>query len=231
MTSKSKSDTPTITTPPVNYVVYVNVDKNGAFTYTDHNGADARTLRPNMGDTISWFVSLEGEPCPFQIYFPGFGPFGYTTRTIRSSWKPTERHTVTMPKGYAGNLVMAYRVTVPGAWSDDPDVIPPASDGTMPDGTTTEQVITLDTSTGSLKVNPPSPSFPEGEVTWEWLNTKMDDFALTFTASPPPSGWPTGPNQSVNAVLVLPLTTRGTSPYTIQTVHTNQTGTGSLTIA
>ncbi len=231
MTSKSKSGTSKDISSPVHYVVSVDVNANGAFTYTDHNGADCRTLRPNLGDTISWFVSVEGEPCPFQIDFPGFGPFGYATRTIRSSWKPTEPLTVTMPKNYAGNLVMAYRVTVPGAWSDDPDVIPPASDGTMPYVETTEQAITLDIAgTGSLTVNPLSASYAEGQVTWKWLNTPQDDFTLTFTASPLPSGWPVGPTQSANAVLVLPLATPGTSPYTIQTVHANQSGTGSLTI-
>jgi len=230
MTSKSKSGTRKSTPPPphVDYVVEVNVDKNGNFTYTE-NGVDARTLRPSLGDTISWSVRVKGKRCPFQIEFPGFGPFGYMTRTIRSSSKPTKPLTVTVPKNYSGNLVMDYRVTVPGAWSDDPDVVPPSSDGVMT-GKVTQNAITLDTdSLGNLTLTPDPASYAAGQVTWHWTGAPQDDFILTFKT--PPAGWPQGPTSSVNGVIVLSLTNPSANQkYTIQTLHSNLSANGTLTI-
>ena len=193
------------------------------------NGHDARTLRPNLGDTISWSVRVDGKRRPFQIEFPGYGPFGYLTRAIRSVSKPTKPLAVTLPKKYGGNLVMKYRVTVPGSWSDDPDIVPPSSDGLITVART-PQVVSLDTdASGKLTLDKVNSNFSAGEVTWKWAGAPQDDFILTFDT--PGAGWPKNPTTSVNGVIVLPLMTPGSNQaYKIVTVHSYLTAEGVLTI-
>jgi len=216
--------------PPVAYVIEVAVDKKGNFTYTA-NGKPAETLHPNLGDTISWSVRVNGKRKPFQIEFPGFSPFGFLTRIIRSASKPTKPQTVTLPKHYQGNLVMNYRVTVPGAWSDDPDIVQPSSDG-FPDADQAHVVSLGTDDTGQLTLDPDNASFNRGQITWQWGLTgtqPQDDFTLTFET--PPTGWPKNPTTSVNGVLVLGLLAPSANQgYTIVTVHSGLRADGVLTI-
>jgi hypothetical protein len=214
--------------PPVAYVVEVAVDKKGNFSYTA-NGKPAETLTPNLGDTVSWSVRVNGKRKPFQIEFPGFSPFGFLTRIVRSSSKPTKPLTVTLPKHYQGNLVMNYRVTVPGAWSDDPDIVPPSSDG-IPIGTP-PQVISLETDdAGQLTITPENATLNPRGISWQWAGAAQDDFELTFET--PPAGWPKSTITSVNGVLVLGLTAPSANQgYKIVTVHSNLHADGVLTIS
>ena len=225
--SKTPAKTP-VPPPVLHYLIEVSVDKKGNFSYTA-NGKDARTLRPNLGDTISWSVRVNGKREPFQIEFPGYGPFGYLTREIRSASKPTKPLVVTLPKNYGGNLVMKYRVTVPGSWSDDPDIVPPSADGLHSLGRT-PQVVALDTdASGQLTLNRANSSFAAGEVTWQWAGPPQDDFVLTFDT--PGAGWPKNPTTSVNGVIVLPLMTPSSNQgYKIVTVHSSLQAHGVLTI-
>lgn len=228
--SPARTPTPTPTPPPpVDYLIEVKVDKKGNFTYKS-NGQDAQRLRPNLGDRISWSVKVNGKRKPFQIEFPGFSPFGFLTRVIRSGSKPTKWLTVELPKKYKGNLVMDYRVTVPNAWSDDPDIIPPSSDGfILTDGIVKNSILLVTDDSGDLSLDPTPASFPMGEVAWEWKGPAQDDFILTFDT--PPSGWPKNPTPSVNGILVLPLMTASSNQgYKIDTVHSNLTTHGVLTV-
>jgi hypothetical protein len=213
--------------PPTHWVVEVAVDKKGNFTY-NANGQNAETLHPNPGDTISWSVRVNGKRKPFQIEFPGFSPFGYLTRLIRSSSKPTKPLMVTLPRHYQGNLVMNYRVTVPGAWSDDPDVVPPSSDG-IPVGTPPQAILFGTDTSGQLTITPESAALNPGEIAWRWNGPAQDDFVLTFEN--PPAGWPKNPVPSVNGVLVLGITApKADQGYKIVTVHSNLHADGVLTI-
>jgi hypothetical protein len=206
----------------------VAVDKKGNFTY-NANGLNAETLHPQLGDTISWSVRVNGKRKPFQIEFPGFSPFGYLTRVIRSASKPTKPLTVTLPKHYQGNLVMNYRVTVPGGWSDDPDVVPPSSDG-VPVGTPPQPILLETDTNGQLTITPESAALNPGEIAWQWDGPAQDDFVLTFEN--PPAGWPKNPVTSVNGVLVLGITApKANQGYNIVTLHSNLHADGVLTIA
>jgi hypothetical protein len=220
-----------LSTPPpqVHWVVEVAVDKKGNFTYKANHDINGETLHPNLGDTVSWSVRVNGKRKPFQIEFPGFSPFGFLTRIIRSSSKPTKPLTVTIPKHYQGNLVMNYRVTVPGAFSDDPDIVPPSSDG-VPFGTP-PQVISLGTDdTGQLTLTPENGTLNPGGISWEWAGAPQDDFELTFET--PPAGWPKNTITSVNGVLVLSITAPSANQgYKIVTVHSNLHADGVLTIS
>jgi hypothetical protein len=215
--------------PQVDWLVDVAVDKKGNFTYKANNGINGETLRPNLGDTVSWSVRVNGKRKPFQIEFPGFSPFGFLTRIIRSSSKATKPLTVTIPKHYQGNLVMNYRVTVPGAWSDDPDIVPPSSDGVAND--MSPQVISLGTDdSGQLTLTPENATLNPGGIAWQWAGTPQDDFELTFET--PPAGWPKNTITSVNGVLVLSITAPSANQgYKIVTVHSNLHADGVLTIA
>lgn len=214
--------------PPVAYVIEVAVDKKGNFTYTA-NGQPAETLSPNLGDTISWSVRVNGKRKPFQIEFPGFSPFGFLTRIVRSASKPTKPLTVTLPKHYQGNLVMNYRVTVPGAWSDDPDIVPPSSDGT-PDQSPPQPIQLGTDDTGQLTLTPESATLNPGGIVWQWAGVAQDDFELTFET--PPAGWPKNTLTSVNGVLVIGITAPSSNQgYKIVTVHSNLHVDGVLTIS
>src|SRR5258705_2505380 len=162
--TRSISAPPPTPPPPVDWVVEVAVDKKGNFTYTANNGINGETLHPSLGDTISWSVRANGKRKPFQIEFPGFSPFGFLTRIIRSSSKPTKPLTVTLPKHYQGNLVMNYRVTVPGAWSDDPDIVPPSSDGVIGADTPTQMISLGADDAGELTLSPYNASLKAGAI-------------------------------------------------------------------
>jgi hypothetical protein len=215
--------------PAVNYVVEVAVDKKGNFTYTAF-GQDASTLTPNLGDTVSWSVRVNKKRVPFQVEFSEFGPFGYEHRVIRSAGKPSKPLKVKLPKRYDGNLVMGYRVTVPGAWSDDPDIVPPPSDGIDP-RIPVERTIFLDTDeNGTLTVDPEIQSLPPGQVAWAWRNNEtQDDFVLTFETPQP--GWPKNPTPSQHGRIVVALMKPAKDQqYTIDTAHSALQARGTLTI-
>ena len=211
------------------YNIEVDVDLYGNFRYSANGIPDASSIRPHNGDTISWSVKLGGIPVPFQVEFPGFGPFGMAGRVVRSMFQRTAPLTIAVPKYYHGNLVFKYTVTIANGWSDDPDVEPVPSDGV--DKTAGTQVISLsiDNNTGALVLDNLDATFVKGEVTWKWATAPLDDFTLTFKT--PPTGWPPQTN-SQSQRIALDLETRGLSqPYTIQTLHLGLSVDGKLTIS
>jgi hypothetical protein len=219
--------------PAVGYHIEVAVDINGKFTYTA-NGQDASTLRPKNTDTISWSATLLGIPAPFQVEFSGFSPFDQGIAVVRSPFHQSAPLTVNVPKGYHGNQVFKYRVTVANAWSDDPIVEPVPSDGRLPDGLNAAQVVTLTVDDSGLVTLSPSPaSFAKGEVTWQWdPGSRADDFTMIFTNTPP--GWL--PLQATSQAHILALNlqtaTPGGQPVTcsLQTLNTGASGSGFLSI-
>jgi hypothetical protein len=214
--------------PPTAFHIQVSVDINGNFAYKADGIPDARSIRPHYGDTISWSVKLMGHPVPFQIEFPGFGPFGFLNRAIHSVGNPTDPIKVTLPASYHGNLVMKYTVSLSNGWSDDPEVVPRPSDGKETNALG-NQVILLSVENNALVIDKPNASFAKGLVTWQWKDAPQDYFTLTF-ASPPP-GWPVG-HQGPGTQIAFDLETPGTAQkYMIDTVHLGLSAQGQLTIS
>lgn len=214
---------------PKLYHVEVNVDSKGNFQYTA-NGVDAKTIRPRNTDKVSWSVKLGGIPVPFQVEFPGYGPFGIGNRVARSLFGATDPLTVSVPNYYHGNLVLKYTVTLPNGWSDDPDVVPVLSDGLDPLSLDTNVVLLSVDLQGNLVLNPPDASYAKGEVAWKWAGDPQDDFTLKF-AAPVPAGWPPV-TQSQSYRIALDLETPATAEkYTIETPNLGLSASGTLTIS
>lgn len=225
--SKGKAKTGREQMPaPVSYLIHVHVDAHGKFTYTADGIPDASSLKPRNGDTISWSLRHMGVPVPFQVEFPGFGPFGVGTRVVRSTFLPTDPLTVTVPKYYHGNLVFKYTVTMFNGWSDDPDVEPVPAVLIDKD---TQNIILLSVSAGGdLVLNSSEQPFDKGEVEWKWDGQPLDDFVLTFDEQV--AGWPLQAS-SQSQRIVLDLESPGTAQdYTIQTVHLGLSADGTLSI-
>jgi len=216
-TKRSKSKNAKPRRARVDYVITVNADGNGNFTYTAPGIPDASSIQPVTGDTISWVATWNRIPVPFQIGFPGASPFGPAIRVIRSLGGRTSPQTVSVPNYYQGNLVMKYTVTLPNAWSDDPDVEPVPSDRSLL-STAAAQVIGLSIdNTGTLVVASGMQPFSKGIVTWAWTNqNQAEDFVVTFT--PAVTGWPQQASSQAQK-LALNLETAGSGQYMIQTVY------------
>ncbi len=214
---------------PVSYLIEVNADILGNFTYTT-SGKGASHLQPNVGDTVSWIATLGGFPTAFQIEFASFGPFGGKSRVQRSPGLPTPPATVALPPNYAGNLIFEYTVTLENGWSDDPDVEPVPSVGTMGGKVISPQEVLLSLDqNGGLVIAPTPANFMAGVVHWRWDQNQpvTDDFTLTFQN--PPNGWPKGPTQSQSEAIALNLPA-GSASYTIQTDALGVSGSGQLNL-
>lgn len=211
---------------PVDHLIEVNADIHGNFEYLVNGAAGGASIRPHVGDTISWKATLMHLPISFQVEFSGFGPFGPGNQVVRSLFQKTKPLTVTVPKYYHGNLVFKYTVTLGNGWSDDPDIVPVPSQllGDV------AQVISLsiDNNTGMLLVDPSDAQFVKGEVSWEWAGTPLDDFSVTFDKTV--SGWPPAASSEAKKI-TLDLETAGYSTYTIQTSNLGLSSLGNkLTI-
>jgi hypothetical protein len=215
---------------PVAYDIYVDVDRNGNFTYKA-NGKDASKLQPQLGDTISWSAKLRGKKTAFQVEFPSIAPFGVGSRVFRSAGKPTPPQTVALLPHYQGNLVFKYTVTVSNGWYDDP-VIGPIPGDPLETGLLKAQIILLSAdANGGLKITSPPMPLAKGLVSWQWApqSAYTDDFVLTFNVPVVP-GWPPVTNSQAQSI-VLNLQAAGTDSYTINTVNTGLTAPSTLTIA
>ena len=217
---KAKKHTPTA------YLIEVNVDVDGKFKYSAAGLPDASKIRPHNGDTISWSAKLMGIPVPFQVEFPGFGPFGTDHRVVRSMFQPTDPLTVAVPSWYPGNLVCKYTVTIGNGWSDDPDVEPVPSDALV-HARASVISLSIDNNTGNFTLHQPDGPLHKGEVTWQWTGSPSDDFSLTFDHQI--AGWPLQVN-SQSQKITLYLKTPGAQSYTIQTLHLGLSVSGTLTI-
>jgi hypothetical protein len=214
--------------PPLQaYLIEVSVDIDGNFTYLS-NGQDALTLRPRVGDTISWSVKVLGVPVPFQVTFPDYGPFGIVQRVVRSMHGHSLPATVTVSPLYHGNLVFKYTVSVPNGWSDDPDVEPVISDGMDPNAQD-QNVILLSIVDGNLLLNSDNASFPFGQITWKWDGTAQDDFTLTFHDAVPPN-WPTVATSQLQRIALYLDKPAAHDGYTIELVNFDLSADGNLTI-
>jgi len=212
---------------PIAYHIRVDVEADGSFKYSADGIPDASSIRPRIGDTIAWSAKFMGIPTPFQVDFPGFGPFGAVNQVVRSLFQTTKPLTVAVPSYYHGNLVFKYTVTIANGWSDDPDVEPVPSDGVAPEDIT--QVISLSIVGGNLTLDNPNASFSEGEVAWKWAQTPLDDFSVTFDA-PVPAGWPPQTDSQAQRI-TLNLQTAGSQSYTLQTLNLGLSVRGKLTIS
>jgi hypothetical protein len=212
---------------PVAHHIEVNVDFAGNFTYSASGIPDASSIKLSNGDTLDWSAKLMGVPVPFQVEFPGFGPFGPGKRVIRSMFGTTPPLTAALPSYYRGNLVFEYTVSIANGWSDDPDVeTVPAN----PDNIVTTQTVSMTIYNGTLALDKQdTPGFIKGLVKWDWAGTPLDDFTLTFDALGLPTGWPLSTN-SQSEKLVLNLSTAGSQAYTIQTLNLGLSVRGTLTI-
>jgi hypothetical protein len=215
---------------PVLRSIQVAVDTNGNFTYTA-NGQDASVLRPNINDTITWAVTLIGVPVPFQVEFDGFSPFQGGVQVIRSLLQTTSPVTVSLPAHYLGNLVFKYTVSLFNGWYDDPIIQPVPSDGFIVTSSGSPSTITLSVdSNGNLVLTPPSASFPKGEVQWVWAaNQPADDFTVTFPPNTP--GFPLQATSSADTLDLNLQTAGGPVIYTVATLDTGLSASGSLTIS
>ncbi len=203
------------------YLIKVAVDLYGNFTYTADGIPDASIIRPLIGDTISWAVTWNGIPVPFQVEFPGFGPFAGGVLVTRSTFLPTTPLTVFVDS-HDPNLNFAFKYTVStiNGWSDDPIVVPVPSDGLNPLDNLKIQMITLSVQNGNLTLTPEEASFDPGEVScWQWAaGQTKDDFTITFID--PPTGWPTSASSGGAKMITLNLQAAGDDvAYTLQTLH------------
>jgi hypothetical protein len=211
---------------PTAYHIKVDVDAGGNFKYTADGIPDASSIRPRNGDTIVWSATFVGIPVPFQVDFPGFGPFGAVNQVVRSMFQTTKPLTVAVPSFYHGNLVFKYTVTIANGWSDDPDVEPVPADAFDADDT---QAISLSIVNQSLVLSNADASFSKGGVSWKWAPTPLDDFSITFD-SPVPPGWPAETNSQAQRI-ALDLETAGSQYYTLQTEQLGLSVRGKLTIS
>ncbi len=224
--SKDKRD-------PVNYLVLINVDKYGKFTYNLPDGSDASTIRPTNLDTVQWSLKVKGRSQPFTIEFPDFGPFGIRNRVARSFGGPTAKLTVVVSQFYRGNLAMKYNVILTNGWTDDPDVVPIPSDGLAPQLALINPPILLSVDASGLVIAPPPIPIRAGIVTWKWDDgtdeSNRDDFDLKFDPMVP--GWPVtaGSNGTQQILLNLPAAA-GANPYTITTENLGLKAAGTLTV-
>jgi hypothetical protein len=213
------------------YLIHVNADVSGNFTYTVNGNPSDGRIQPNIGDTISWQATWMNLPTAFQIQFTTLGPFGGASRVQRSLFGPTSPATVALPPNYRGNLIFEYTVTLANGWSDDPDVEPVPHDGIAQDMNV--QCVLLSLINGELVLTPSAADFSKGVVNWRWdpgQNFK-DAFTLTFTTPPlVPKGWPQGAqSQSGEIALNLPAS-NGVVNYTIDTATLGVSGGGSITV-
>jgi hypothetical protein len=180
--TKPKAATPP---PPVNYVIRVKVDKAGNFDYKV-GSADGKVVltRPNSGDTISWSVTKRGKHKPFQIEFEHVGPFGAANRVIRSKGDDTPALEVKVPPDYTGPIPMKYQLTVEGAWSDDPDIVPILSDGFT--GLAKDPpVVKVSHEGATIKLDPPATQAAVNQwVLWKWEGSSDGEYTITFTGAP-----------------------------------------------
>jgi len=217
---------------PVNYLVLINVDKYGKFTYNLPDGSDASTIRPTNLDTVQWSLKVKGKHQPFTIEFPDFGPFGIRNRVARSFGGPTAKLTVIVSQFYRGNLAMKYNVILTNGWTDDPDVVPIPSDGLNPKIQVDNLPILLSVDATGLLISPPR-TLLAGVVSWKWDDatdeSNRDDFDLKI--DPMVLGWPTtaSSNGTQEIVLNLPAAAGG-NPYTITTENLGLKATSSLTV-
>uniref|UniRef100_Q01PY0 Uncharacterized protein n=1 Tax=Solibacter usitatus (strain Ellin6076) TaxID=234267 RepID=Q01PY0_SOLUE len=224
--SKDKRD-------PVNYLVLVNVDKHGKFTYHLPDGSDASTLRPFNRDTVKWSLKVKEKQQPFSIEFPDYGPFGIHNRVARSFGGPTAELTVNVSPFYRGNLAMKYNVILTNGWSDDPDVVPIPSDGLDPQIQVVNPPILLSVDATGLVISPPRSPIYAGIVTWKWQDgvdeSNRDDFDLKF--DPMVSGWPATASSNGTQQILLNLPAAGANnPYTITTENLGLKAAGTLTV-
>jgi hypothetical protein len=215
---------------PVNYVITVNVDKNGNFAYTLPDGTDAKTLTPTNGDTVQWILKVKGKSQSFSIEFPDFSPFGISLRVFRSFGGPTQRATVNVSSLFRGNLAMKYDVVLENGWSDDPDIVPIPADARLPGLALTNSPIKLsiDPQTG-LVITPKDAVMTAGLVTWSWAGAPVDDFNVTF--NPPVPGWQTSTSSNGTQQVTLNLAAAaGTNPYTVTTQNLGLSAPGTLAV-
>lgn len=220
------------TPAPKAYLIKVAVDSYGNFAYTADGIADASIVHPTVGDTISWSLTWNGIPVPFQVEFPGFGPFAGGVRVVRSAFLPTTPITVSVPSFYNLNFAFKYTVSTVNGWSDDPIVVPVPSDGIII-AVAGAQVITLNVdNNGILTLNPTDASFSKGEVTWQWAaGTQFPvDFTVTFDSTKKPPSWPPSASSNGAQMVTLNLQEAGNSvPYTL-TPQVGSSSYGTLTI-
>jgi hypothetical protein len=213
---------------PVAYHIEVNVDYAGNFTYSAAGIPDASSIKLSNGDTLDWSAKLMGIPVPFQVEFPGFGPFGPGKRVIRSMFGATTPLTAALPSYYRGNLVFEYTVSIANGWSDDPDIetVP----GSPDNHDLATQTVSMSIYNSTLALDKQdTPGFLKGLVKWDWAGTPLDDFTLTFDALGLPAGWPLS-TDSQSEKLVLNLLTAGSQAYTIETLNLGLSVRGTLTI-
>jgi hypothetical protein len=223
-TKKGKAPKPT----PTAYHIRVDVDAAGNFKYTADGIPDASSIRPHNGDTLVWSAKFMDIPVPFQVDFPGFGPFGGMNQVVRSMFQTTKPLTVKVPSFYHGNLVFKYTVTIANGWSDDPDVEPVPADGL--DATDVQVVsLSIDNATGSLVLSNPNASFSKGGMSWKWTPPAYDDFSITFDPQVPP-GWPAETTSQAQKI-ALDLETAGSQTYTLQTLQLGLSAKGKLTVS
>jgi hypothetical protein len=226
MTTKKKKKT-----VPVDYLIEVNVDRRGNFTYTANGQKGASKFQPHLGDTISWVAKLKKRKTDFQVEFPGIAPFAGGVRAFRSAGRPTSPQTVALLPHYRGNLIFKYTVTVSNGWYDDPVIGPVPADGLL-EGMNAQTILLSADNNGNLTIAAPPMPLPEGPVAWQWdpHSAYTDDFVLTFKAPGVPAGWPPVTN-SQDQTIVLNLQTPGNDQYTINTVNTGLSAGSTLQIS
>jgi hypothetical protein len=207
------------------YEVKVSVDRNGKFTY------NPSTVQPNPGDTISWSVTLRGGKTAFQVEFPCISPFA-GGGVFRSASNPTPKQTVDLLPNYKGNLVFKYAVTVSNGWSDDPVIGPVPADPHSAKAINTQVILLNVDGNGDLTITPPAQPLSTGVVMWQWNPTckHPDDFVLKFDQpGAGVLGWPLSTNSHAQ-IIALNMKPAGSDGYTITTVNTGLSKSGTLTI-
>jgi hypothetical protein len=186
-------------------------------------------LRPDVGDFISWNVQRADRwktELPFQVELQSYLPIG--TRVIRSQGGRTAPYEVTLPENYMGNFVFKYSVATLNGWTDDPDIVPVQSDGSIlvTSARTVDMYVNID---GVLTLDPSALTVALGEVNWTWSQPKQaEEFTLTFDKKIP--GWPQAPLQSAGGQVVAKFRSPGESMYRIVTQQSGLEATADLTV-